>query len=184
MKKQKIFIIGVIFVSFILVLMVSFALFSYSQTGSYENKITTATIKFDFSEDGTINLTNAIPTEDSVGLAQSAYKFTVTTSGGTVPLTYKLYLDDITKSVTSSTSSALATKYIRYELKKNGARIALANLPTTTLLSNSPMLLHTATIQANSTDKYELRLWLDYDAGNDAQSRKFQGQIRLVANQT
>ena len=64
-SKEILFSILGIFILVILVIGISFAAFSFSQTGEKTNTITTGTISMTYSEqDNGINLVNALPITD------------------------------------------------------------------------------------------------------------------------
>ena len=70
MMKKKIIVIGVLILLVVTVIGVSYAAFSYSQTGNYENTITTGEISMSYDETSkVINMSGALPTTDTTGKA-------------------------------------------------------------------------------------------------------------------
>ena len=66
-SKEIIFSILGIFILVVLVIAVSFAAFTFSQTGEKINTITTGTINLSYSESlNGINLVNALPISESI----------------------------------------------------------------------------------------------------------------------
>ena len=151
---------------------VSFAAFSYSKTGEKVNTITTGTITMSYSETTNgINLTNALPMSDGVGMTLSEenqyFDFTVEASlEGDVSANYevsaekeasstlnndevKLYLE---KKVNDSYQEVMAPKHFT-PLKQSTDLGTMAGA----------MLLDSDTIQEDSIISYRLRMWVADD---------------------
>ena len=75
-KKTLILSIVGILVLVIAVVGVSFAMYSFTGTGSKENVITTGTVSMNFDPDNNFNVTNQYPMSDAKGVAQSDNKAT------------------------------------------------------------------------------------------------------------
>lgn len=126
-----------------------------------------------------IAITTAIPTKDSDGQAQTPYKFSIK-NNGTAALSYEIYLDNDTDAQASctktkgSTCALLSDSDIRYEIKKDTASVKTLT---------STRLLGSGTVDASSSDSYELKVWLNYNATNSAMGKYFFGKVRVVVSQ-
>lgn len=80
-KRRKILVVLLLLLLLLLmiVFMVTYSLFSYTKKGDTDNTVTTGKIKFLYTENtgvgNGINITNALPVEDSVGKAYSTDKY-------------------------------------------------------------------------------------------------------------
>ena len=76
----------------------------------------------------------------------------------------------------------MADKYIKYSLTKNNGTPTMALLST---MGTSPnRVVDTGTIIPKEKIFYELRIWIDYDATNEAMDKAFKAKIRIEAIQT
>lgn len=164
---------------------VSFAAFSFSQTGNVENTITTGTISMTYTEpENGINLTNALPMDDESGKVLAAdnetFDFTVgatindggagtvinyalaatTEPGTTLTDQYvKVYLTD--QKDTPIGDYATAPKTVQSLEDGTGASDA-AGVP------EGQKVLYRSTYNATTTSSYRLRMWVadNYPMGN------------------
>ena len=109
------FVIGLI----LLVIGVSYAIYTFMGTGTTENVITTGQIKISFAEKNNITITNRYPETDIAGLANtdSNSNMTFTISGeivGDATVNYAVGLTDIVEG------STLKEDYIKIYLTKDG----------------------------------------------------------------
>lgn len=162
---------------------VSFAAFSYSQTGQYENKITTGVISMTYSNPSNgINLTNALPTTDATGKAltgtNNVFDFSVSaTISGTATINYAI-------TATTTPATTLTDNFVKVYLTDRGASnnedtevlepTMVSNLSKTgsSEASGAPSgeyILKTGTFSTTTTDNYRLRMWVaDTFAGTSA----------------
>ena len=166
-------IVGIV-ILFVAVIGISFAAFSYSQTGSKENTLTTGVIKMSYNNPTNgINLTNALPTTDTTGKAltgtNNVFDFTVTaTITGTATINW-----GITATTTPGTS--LTDSYVKVYLTDRGssgssdtqilAPTLVSSLAKTTSgnaygAPTGQFILDTGTYTATTTDNYRLRMWV------------------------
>ncbi len=131
-----------------------------------------------------IQIEDAVPVKDEQGKEVEAYTFTLENKGNK-KIDYSIYLDTDSEAMkecskceeedADSESSCvecqeLEEKDIRYELK-------IDNLYNTETLDSS-RLLDKGTIGTEKIS-YELKIWLNYDADNEAQGKVFYGKIRV-----
>ena len=169
---------------------VSFAAFSYSKTGEKVNTITTGTITMSYSETTNgINLTNALPMSDSVGMKLSEqnqyFDFTVNASiTGNTTINYAI----------------TATKELDSDIPDDGIKVYLTDMDgdadtqilaptkvsalqkTTSDVSGAPdnqYKLTSDTFSASSSHAYRLRMWVadDYAAPATAQTYKLRVNV-------
>ena len=121
-NKEKIIpVIGVILI-LVMVIGVTYAIFTYTGLGSKQNSVTSGTITFTYTEASNgISITNAMPISDSSGkvIAQTGsnitpgyFDFTVgATVSGTTSINYEIYGVD-----TSSSTNKLDPQYVKVYL--------------------------------------------------------------------
>lgn len=112
-------IIGIL-VLVIAVVGVSFAMFTFSGTGTKENVIKTGSISIDFdndTKDNKIELTNQYPESDTTGMGDTDNETTFKVEGdwGNSPMTvnYEVGLSEVTQGAT------LTNQYVKVAIQKN-----------------------------------------------------------------
>ena len=174
---------------------VSFAAFTYSKTGEKVNTITTGTITMSYSETTNgINLTNALPMSDSVGMKlreQNQYfDFTVNASiTGNTTINYAI----------------TATKELDSNIPDDGIKVYLTDMDgdadtqilaptkvsalskTSDDKSGAPddqYLLKSDTFAANGSHDYRLRMWVadDYTVTGESQTYKLRVNVYGAAD--
>ena len=181
-KKRKDLLILLFLISIIvLVIGVSYALLTKNIIGGNNKvvyKVGDLEVKLDESGSKDISLTNATPEEDSEGLTNEPYSFSIV-NNATTDLKYTIYLKDDTDAKNSCVTNCelVPYKFIRYNLASDSESLKTSNL------SSSSTELYTGTITSKSTDKFNLRVWLSIDADNTAMNKYYFGKIRVVINQ-
>ena len=181
-KKRKDLLILLFLISIIvLVIGVSYALLTKNIIGGNNKvvyKVGDLEVKLDESGSKDISLTNATPEEDSEGLTNEPYSFSIV-NNATTDLKYTIYLKDDTdaKNSCGTNCELVPYKFIRYNLASDSESLKTSNL------SSSSTELYTGTITSKSTDKFNLRVWLSIDADNTAMNKYYFGKIRVVINQ-
>ena len=183
-KKIVFMIVGMLF-CFILGIALTYAWLRITLHG--EKKVSIVGNKLELILDETnegIQIEDAVPVKDEQGKEVESYTFTLENKGNQ-KIDYSIYLDtdkeamkecsiceeEVADSETSCVEcQELEEKDIRYELKING----LYNTETL----DSSRLLDRGTIGTEKIS-YELKIWLNYDADNDAQGKVFYGKIRV-----
>lgn len=151
MKKNIFFIIGgiTLIVAIFLIAYYSFMYFNKKQP-----KIDVNTLEIILSDEGNINLSEQSPTDDNQINTIEPYKFTVKNKGNT-KATYQLLIEDY---VTDSNTKLLSRKYLNYSLSLHGVIIKTDNLYN---VKNN--ILDTRTLDSNTENAYELRIWITGD---------------------
>ena len=173
---------------------VSFAAFSYSQTGSNVNQITTGTISMNYNQSKpTINIKNALPMTDEEGMAQTGannvFDFSVSaTIAGDATINYavtatpdsvsgltagdvKVYLTDgASDDETAVGTTASGPKLV-------SALTTASSISSSTGAPSSEYVLDNGTFTGNgSTKNYRLRMWVDENYAGDADTGIAGGQ--------
>ena len=198
-NKQVVAAIVGVLLLVIAVVGVTFAMYSFTGTGTKENYITTGSINMDIenrsSSDsaGTnskvINLTNQYPISDAKGMTISDQNaeaaITVSASlSGTASINYRLVFDDVTPGTT------LTAQYIRIMLTDEAGNPATgfgtAGSPAPKNFSDitDAAPLASGTFSATGSVSYKLRAWVssDYDLPN--QTVTDSNSNRTHSNQT
>jgi len=118
-----------------------------------------------------INLENAYPVSDSVGLTNSAYSFQIENKG-TDYEKYKIQfcsLEEIDENV-----KILENKYLRFAIKKNNEAYTIPS----NLTDEGTIFIDS--IAPNETSIYSIKMWIDQDAGNEIMNSYFYGKINVV----
>lgn len=110
-----------------------------------------------------INLQNAYPLSDNIGMSNDGYKFKIE---GPKDQRFTIYLNNEYKNI----EERIPNKSIRYIILKDNE--ILIN-PTTL---NSEGILFTDTINQST---YELKMWISEDATNEVFGKYFLGKIAL-----
>ena len=133
-------IIGIL-VLVIAVVGVSFAMFTFSGTGTKENVLRTGSISVDFdsaTEDSKIEITNQYPEDDTTGMADTHNETTFTVKGdwGNSPMTvnYEVGLSEVKQGAT------LTNDYVKVAIQKNDTYVkgsATAGVAVSTFASDA-----------------------------------------------
>ena len=112
-KKTLLFsILGVILL-LVVVIGVSYAMYTFSAQGSKVNQITTGTISLSYQETSQVTLTNAYPSTDATGSAVTGHDLVFTVTGsitGSTSVKYDLALANVTPGAT------LTAEHIKFNL--------------------------------------------------------------------
>lgn len=165
-KKTLLFsILGVILL-LVVVIGVSYAMYTFSAQGSKVNQITTGTISLSYQETSQVTLTNAYPSTDATGSAVTGHDLVFTVTGsitGSTSVKYDLALANITPGAT------LTAEHVKFNLKKgdryiigeanSGVTVASRATQSGTLIG--AYLLDTDTLTSTKTGAtYTLRAWV------------------------
>ena len=179
-KKNIVAIVCILFMVVILALASSYALFTFNVTKDTDFKLAIGSLELSITDTNTEDkyiLENVVPTKDEVALEQDGYNFTIKNTG-TIDSYYTIYLDDI---LISDLGERLDNSYIKLNLLNKDTNSS--NTSRLTDFSSSDRILATGYLEPDESVSYTLRMWLDYEAGNDAQNKYFATQIRLVGMQ-
>ncbi len=175
-KKRRITKIAIFITSiFIICISISYALLNQTLTGAKRQVITSGNLSLSITqEENNLNLTNALPMYDEVGMIQTPFTFNLTNNTAQ-SANYILRLKD----VTGAGIQKLDTSLVKYGLTKDGVGIK-------DLLSNlTDNIIDSGTITGNQTISYELRLWIDSTIEDETQikDKSLSYQIELESTQ-
>ncbi len=181
-KKTLILSILGVLVLVIAVVGVSFAMYSFSATGTTENVIQTGSVSVVYENETTIELTNQYPMTDALGIAETdeVLSFDVTANiVGNINIKYDLALDSIAYTdMEGNPVTTLTDSNIKFILTKNGEYVKGSATEGVTFTSvagengNGYILkadnatpagyvISTGTFTANGKDSYVLKAWID-----------------------
>lgn len=132
---------------------------------SYVNAKSFSDLEFVELSDG-ISLTDAYPVLDEVGMDYNGYRFSVVNNSN-IDRNYKI-------SLTKDSSSTLDYSCIRYQLIKNDEVVVYADT------INSDGILYMDNISDRSSDIYEIKFWINYNAGNEILGKHFSTKIAIL----
>ncbi len=178
-NKKKLLLIGMsCLLILILVIGGTYAWFTLQLNGTKVNVLKAGTLSLILKDENSIgiNQEKAVPMLDEEGEKLDSYHFTLE-NNSELPSDYTIYLDDIDLE---TSEVRMQDKFIKYNLVKNeSTKTALLN----TIGTHPNRVLDSGTISGNTTISYDLRLWLDEDADNEAMGTIFKGKLRVIATQ-
>ena len=179
-KKKLILIISMFIGVIVLALASSYALFTINVTKNTDFKIVLGNLELKITDTNTEDkyiLENIVPTKDSVALTQDGYTFTVTNTGS-IDSYYTVYLDDI---LLESEKERLDNSYLKIDIFNHKTN----NHKTSKLTdyNNENRKIVSGQLKKGQSITYTLRMWVDYNTGNEAQDKYFAIQIRVVGEQ-
>ena len=180
MKYVYLFLtVVVLVVSFIMAN--SFGFFEYIRKGINPNtiKINSATanvvVEIDDNSSLSISRGNAYPVSDEVGRTLNPYVFTVKNLGTSANYKLRIINDEDAINKDGCSSNLLDDVSVRYQLIKDGS-IVSENL----LSKLNDRVIESGSFDAKADYEYELRLWIDSQAGIEVMTKHFHGKIEVV----
>ena len=193
-RKEKVIILGLILIMIIAVVGVSYAAFSYTDTGTKVNSITSGAIMMTYTEsDNVISMDGALPTTDKTGTVRlkegEYFDFTISsTITGNVNINYEIGAKDITSSDRKIDGSNIKLYLTR--ITEDGSEEALM-LPETyseeasannyTGRPAGEMSLYTSSMNSSETNNYRLRMYVteEYNPQGDGGGLEFSVKINV-----
>ena len=170
---------------------VSFAAFTFSQSGNVENNITTGTINMTYSEpENGINLVNALPMSDEQGMLLSGnnqhFDFTIDTTingSGSTTINYAITAVKGDSTVDDSAIKVYLTSMDNTADSEILAPTKISELSVTTGSENyqapsGEFILTTGTLTNSVSHSYRLRMWV----ADDFSTLTSSGEYRLKVN--
>ena len=192
-KKKNKTILSVLTTVFLLVILgVSYASFAFSQSGKNLNTVTTGIMQMSYEESSNIiSMTGALPTTDATGKVRlnegEYFDFTVSsTLTGNVEINWEIAAEDFV----SNTFDGKNIKLYLTTLDSSGKETeVMAPKVFTKETSNNTktgrpsdmMSLATGTMNASTSTKYRLRMWVDenYNPQGDGGGKKFAVRVNV-----
>lgn len=162
---------------------VSYALIREVREGTEEPYVTTGVLDITYtSEQNVINLTSALPQDDTTAVNGTPYSFTVN-NNATIEVNYNLKLTPVCCNQSGNTclDSQLDPNILRYKLidVDNSSNVIKDN-PTANMLTTNKTL--TAKNGTNDDDSYQLLVWIKSTATNDDVFTKTNGVFDTDSN--
>ena len=168
-KKTLLFsILGVILL-LVVVIGVSYAMYTFSANGTKENVISTGTVSITYSESSTITLNNAYPSTDATGSAVTGHDLVFTVNAaitGSSTISYEVGLANMTHN------GNLTEDYVKFNLKKGETYLigeATTGVTIGSVKTNAGRLITQyrhdgGTLStADSSATYTLRAWISQE---------------------
>src|SRR5574344_2344042 len=196
-KKTKILTIVGVLVMIVMVTGISFALYTFTGTGSKENVITTGQISVSYEESSVIELTNQYPMSDELGIGNTESLMNFTVSGtirGDANINYAIGLDSIVEGTT------LTEEFVKVYLLKgdtvvstfiNGEGKKIGDLKSSKIEGIlGGYVLYTDSFTTSGSQEYTIKAWVSDDYklptivnGNNSSttSEIFKFKIKVVA---
>lgn len=181
----------VIIVVMVMVLLIggTYAWYTLTLEGKQTVKIHAGSLSLELDEglsEG-IHLTNTYPMTDDEGMETTEYHFTVKNDGN-IPNSYVLYLQDLDITEGKNRMSDGAVKYNLSKTKYNADKtLKESETNKKDLLSsigeNPYRKLDNGILQPDEYNEYTLKVWMDYDAGNEEQGAIFKAQVKIEGTQ-
>lgn len=180
-KKYVMPIISIIFI-LLLVIGVSYAVFSVTRNGTKNNVINAGTLTLTFTDNtsNNINLQNAVPVTDATGMNSTPYTFTITNTG-TIPANYELLIEEDQALYTQHKDTGKIFPDNKLSIlisKTSGSKF------DTLFYLYSRQVLDSGRIEPGESVSYTARIWINYNAGNEVQGNHFHGKFMINALQT
>ena len=193
-KKEKVIILGLILIMIVAVVGVSYAAFSYTDTGTKVNSITSGAITMTYTEsDNVISMDGALPTTDKTGTVRlkegEYFDFTISsTITGNVNINYEISAKDITSSDRKIDGSNI--KLYLTKITEDGTEEALMSPETYNeeSIANDytgrpagEMSLYTSSMNSSETNNYRLRMYVteEYNPQGDGGGLEFSVKINV-----
>ena len=163
---------------------ITFAFFSIGGTQNTANTFTSGCLNIELTDaSASINLTNAYPISDVEGVDSTSYDFTVRNTCDTAT-NYSINLESL-----NQVSNTLNADYIKVSLSSDTFDNAISKLSANTKATPEideayeAYTLYTASLGANETKTYHLKLWINYDATvEQAANKTYSSKINVIAN--
>src|SRR5574344_442300 len=195
-KKTTILTIVGVLVMIVMVTGISFALYTFTGTGSKENVITTGQISVSYEESSVIELTNQYPMSDELGIGntESVMNFTVSgTIRGNANINYAIGLDSIVEGTT------LTEEFVKVYLLKGDTVVSTFTSGEGKTISSleqyyvqnhmSSYAMYTDTFTTSGSQAYTIKAWVSEDYNlpttvdgnsNSTTSEQFKFKIKVV----
>ena len=175
-KKGTVIIISILIV-LILLLAIAYAYFSTQLSGTDQIvKVGELELVLDETSEG-ISLDSAIGISDKKGLELDGSNFKLINNGNKA-VDYTIYLDD---NSIGDNDTRIDDKYLKYNLNKNGLDSGATLL--TRIGANPNRILDSGTIEGDSTNEYNLKLWITDEVDGDYSGQVFSGKLRVEVSQ-
>ena len=119
-----------------------------------------------------ISLKDAIPVPDSIGLQYNPYQFKIVNNSNS-EIVYQIVFHKSSSEIGAQEIDILSNRYLKFSLK------SLDNTLVEPTILPDDGILYNASLAAHSQLVFEFRMWLDWDADNNAMDKVFVGKIEI-----
>lgn len=157
----------------------SYAIWSITVVQNDTNIVATGCFDATLTNDNPIALGNAYPIQESKGLEQTPYTFTITNTC-TIAASYEISLESLAETT-------LGNEYLRVSLDKQMSTLYSSMKDVTKYYDNSKTakFLTKGKLGVGESISYDLRLWIDYDATlNNSANKTFAAKIIVINTAT
>ena len=174
MSKKKYIIISIIVISISLIALIgtSYALLTMTIEGDKKVSLTAGILKVDFSEGDNISIENSAPMSDKEGLQTPPYTFTVTNTGN-INAYYHVSLEE-------DTNNTLSNNNLKMKITGNNGYDSGVIRVSDYGVGNFEIIGEDV-LEPSDAVTYQLWMWLDEDAGNEAQGTIYQSNIVVTS---
>ncbi len=171
-KKYIILVVVTIIISVIALIGASYALLTMTLEGDKKITLTAGILKVDFTEGNRINLENEAPISDSKGLKRTPYTFTITNTGN-INAYYHVSLEE-------DSNNTLDNSYLKMKLT-NDKGYDSGIVKVSDYGNGTFEIKGEETLEPSDTVTYQLWIWLDINADNNAQGKIHQSKIVVTS---
>lgn len=174
-KAQIIFSVIAILIGISALIGASYAVLKVTSRSDYKSTINTGNFQIDFTTGEVLNIKNMGPMSKSDGMNTDSFTFTITNSG-TMDASYKVYLDE-----NSETTTVPSTDYLMISYRTGDD--AFSEPISIKDLYNSNTLALNKVLSKGKSITYEMKIWLDEDAGDEYQKTTYSARIVVESSQ-
>lgn len=120
-----------------------------------------------------MKLENAYPVPDSIGEKIEPYKFQIT-NHDSIEVTFDITFVNDLLEVQKDNCKVLGNNYLRYTIKRNDDNYTT---PRNLALDGT---MYVDTLSPGETATYELKFWIDQNAGNEIMDTHFHAKVSIV----
>ena len=175
--KYLFIVLAIVIVVLFIVLANTFGFYEYLKIGSNKNTIKSANIVLEINDKTSLEISNenSYPVTDEMGRSFVPYEFSVNNIGANSTYKVKLVKDNKVIEKDGCSNNLIPDERIRFQLIKDGSIVK------EDLLSNlNDYVIEDTSINSKTTVDYELRVWIDKDAGIEVMNKHFHGKIEIV----
>ncbi|MBR1414067.1 MAG: hypothetical protein IJ574_05325 [Bacilli bacterium] len=187
-NKKKMRYVVCLIVILLLVVGVSYALWSTTDTQDGTNRIASNCLKMSYQDvNEGISLTNAVPTSDSKGIEQEGYTFTITNNCDNW-VEYNINLEGLSSVYASIRHNLSYLKLALFNNETNNyvtSKIINDYDTATSQLSSGEAydtrMIHLGSLSPRGSKTFNLKIWLMEDAPNSEQNKQYDSKITMYS---
>ncbi len=175
-KNKKVLLLVALIVSAVTIIGVTFAAFAFTDIGTNSSLITTGQLKLTLTPGRPgIDLNYEIPTKDEDGVLRDPYTFTIKNTG-TMSSYYTIKLVNDQEAITENDASSRLMDHSKVKIQFNNETPVL-------LSSLTDSELATGILKEEASLTSSIRIWIDWDAGNEVMAQEVYLKVVVEATQ-